>query len=64
MSKFLKEDQVKLLEGLNWDVKPEGAFLTLIKSDFHKSYVWDNICSATGQNPNNDHIQVLFIGSK
>jgi len=64
MSKFLKEDQVKLLEGLNWEVKPEGAFLTLLKSDFHKTYVCENICSAVGQDPSIDHVLLLFIGSK
>lgn len=62
--KFLTEKQTQILQELDWDVKPSGAFFHFKKDDFKKDYIWNQLCQTTGQDPNSDTVFILLIGSK
>lgn len=62
--KFLKSDQVKILEDLKWDVKESGAFFHFKRDDFKKEYMWNQLCQTAGQSPDSEFVFILFVASK
>lgn len=61
--KFLNPNQVSVLQEKTWQVKPDGAYLTLYADDYRDGS-WTEMCAIVGVKPSAVEMTVLFFGYK
>lgn len=59
---FLTIKQQKQLSTKNWNVIPEGRYLTIYKEDFGNNNAWQEICQQLDVDIKSEQVDILFFG--
>lgn len=60
----LTVEQLKEIKLKGWNPIIKGAYLNLYKDDFKDETVFNELCEIVGQNPEEDILTILIIGTK
>lgn len=63
MSNFINDDQIKTLESKDWDVRPEGFYITIYPENMN-SDEWEQVCQQADVDTDVKELTVLAFGVK
>ena len=63
MESFLSKEQITKLEGIEWDVIPNPAYIKLYQDEL-PSIVWVDLCETLGVDISVDHVRMLVIAKQ